>query len=364
MRENTKEMLDDKRVVLGMSGGVDSSAAAVVLVEQGYEVIGMSLTFLGPDFDAERDNICCTPASVAEARKVCRKLSIPFYAVDVSGEFEEEIIAYFVAEYRRGRTPNPCVVCNSRMKFPHLFSQAEKVGARWIATGHYARVERDSGRFAVMKGVDREKDQSYFLFDLDGGIRSRLKMPLGGMTKNEARKLVKKRGLKTHSRPESQEVCFVPGNKYEDFLTDKGHVASRPGPIYDMAGKVIGEHRGIEFYTIGQRRGLGIGAGHPLYVLSIDAERNSLVVGRDEELLKMRLRVRNLSWQGIDSLEGERKAEIKIRYRTEAASGRIKPVDEETVEVVFDGAVRAVTPGQAAVFYDGEMILGGGWIEG
>ncbi|MDP2895800.1 MAG: tRNA 2-thiouridine(34) synthase MnmA [bacterium] len=353
-----------KKVILGMSGGVDSSVAAALLKRQGYEVIGVTLVLLPRDLDGERADACCGAQAVEDARAVCDQLDIRFHAANRREKFRTGVIDYFCDEYVGGRTPNPCVVCNRDIKFPELLRLAQILDADCVATGHYARIDRgESGQFRLLKGIDETKDQSYFLFTLTQAMLAKIIFPLGEMTKEEVRRLAGEMGLKVHGKPESQEVCFVAENRYDSFLKKWIPEKLQLGPIYDTAGRQIGQHKGIPLYTIGQRRGMGIAHKKPLYVLSIDAENNGIVAGPDEELLKIELAAGEAAWVSGESPSKPLESDVKIRYNHPGAKAVVTPLEDGRVKLVFEKPERAITPGQAAVFYRGETILGGAWIE-
>ena len=352
-RSSTVTVKMNKRVIVGMSGGVDSSVAAALLQQQGYDVIGVTLV-LAPDE---------TPAATAPARAVCEQLGIPWHEVERRDLFLERVVLPFCAEYAQGRTPNPCVVCNRRVKFPALLDVARSLGADIIATGHHARITEEQGRFVLRRGLDEDKDQSYYLFALDPAILSSVLMPIGEQRKSEVRRLAASLGLAVHERPESQDACFVSDGHYGELLRRYTAAEPVPGPICDTQGNRLGEHKGIQFYTVGQRRGLGISAPKPLYVVEIDAERNALVVGTEELLATESLTASAPSWISIDLPSEAFEALVKIRYNHAGTMGRVTPLDENTVRVIFHEPVRAVTPGQACVFFDDDLVLGGAWIE-
>jgi tRNA-specific 2-thiouridylase len=362
----------NKRVVVGMSGGVDSSVAAALLQQQGYDVVGATLV-LAPEPDATAADSPVSAEAARSAQAVCERLGIEWREVERRTLFLDEVIGPFCAEYARGRTPNPCVLCNRRVKFPVLLETARSVGAELIATGHYARVAREGGhvgregdRFVLRRGLDETKDQSYALFGLDPAVLPSLLTPLGAMRKHEVRALAAKLGLPVHDRPASQDACFVAEGHYGDVLRRYGDAHPAPGPILDAQGNRLGEHRGVQFYTVGQRRGLGISAREPLYVVEIDAERNALIVGPDELLKTDALVASAPSWISIEPPSEPFDALVKIRYNHAGTTGRVTPLDENTVRVEFHEPVRAVTPGQACVFYAGEahdLVLGGAWIQ-
>jgi tRNA-specific 2-thiouridylase len=353
-----------KKVILGMSGGVDSSVAAALLKKQGYEVIGVTLVLLPRDLDGDRLDACCGAQAVEDARAVCDQLDIRFYAVNRRQRFLKHVIDYFCDEYVAGRTPNPCIVCNRDLKFPELLRLATILEADSIATGHYAKIMRDNdGLFHLCKGADEDKEQSYFLYTLTQEILSRILFPLGDMSKSEVRRMAEELGLKVHGKPESQEVCFVAEDRYEAFLEKWIPGKLKPGPIYDVQGNVMGHHRGIPLYTIGQRRGMGISHKNPLYVLSINVADNSLVAGENENLLAGELLGTDAVWVSGRPPQEPIAVQVKIRYNHPGANALVSPLEDGRVKVVFEKPERAITPGQAAVFYDGECVLGGAWIE-
>lgn len=353
-----------KKVVLGMSGGVDSSVAAVLLKQQGYEVFGVALVLLPQDLEGERADACCGAQAVEDARAVCEELKIPFYPLNRRRPFREHVMDYFCDEYVEGRTPNPCIVCNRDIKFPELLRLARMLDADFIATGHYARIAKEAGgECSLRKGVDEAKEQSYFLFTLDQRMLRRILFPLGEMMKKNVRRLARERGLKVHSKPESQEVCFVAENRYDLFLKKWIPEKLHPGPVYDPAGREIGRHKGIPLYTIGQRRGMGIAGEKPLYVLSINAADNSLIAGPDEALFKAEWTAREAVWVSGRAPRKPFEADVKIRYQHAGSRAVVTPIEGKRVRVVFEHPERAITPGQAAVFYDGDEVLGGAWIE-
>jgi tRNA-specific 2-thiouridylase len=360
------------RVVVGMSGGVDSSVAAALLVEQGEEVVGVTLR-VWPWREApaapERFGSCCSPQTVDDARQVARRLGIPYYLLNTEREFDRTVIQNFADEYRAGRTPVPCVVCNQALKFGSLLARARAWEAVAVATGHYARVERDgaTGRWLLYRGRDERKDQSDFLWPLTQAQLARARFPVGGLLKEEVRARARALGLPVADKPESMEVCFIPDDDYRGFLRGRIPEAFRPGPILDRRGRALGEHRGLAAYTVGQRRGLGVTAKRPLYVLALDPERNAVVVGEAEELDSGRLVAGAVNFIPFDWPRGEVRVRARIRHGHPGAAAVVRAAgspDERRVEVLFDAPQRAVTPGQSVVFYQDDLVVGGGIIGG
>lgn len=347
-----------------MSGGVDSSTAAALLLEQGYEVVGITLKLWPQDCLSRAEDKCCGPQAVVDARAVCHRLGIPFYLVDDSADFQQQVIQYFAEEYKAGRTPNPCVLCNEKLKFGTLLTRARKLGAEFIATGHYARVERDlqTGRHLLRRGRDLRRDQSYFLFSLRQDQLARALFPLGELNKTETREAARDRALKTADKEESMEICFVPDDDYGRFLRQAKLVEMHRGEIVDLHGRVLGHHDGIEFYTIGQRRGLGVSAPKPLYVVDLDPARNRVVVGDETDLSRKEFRVERCNW--IPWLAPPESLEViaKIRYNHPGTPATVTPGDDGSATVRLHIPQRAVTPGQACVFYQDDLVTGGGWI--
>ena len=358
------------KVVVAMSGGVDSSVAAALLVEQGYEVIGLFMRVGAPGASGEpaagtagrTHQGCCSASDAADARFVAGMLDIPFYALNFERDFEQ-IIDYFAREYADGRTPNPCVICNDRLKFGKLLEYADAVGAAYIATGHYARVEKRNGRRVLLRGCDADKDQSYVLFGLDRTVLDRVLFPVGGLVKAEVRNLAGRFGLPNNAKPDSVDICFVPDRDYARVVRQRHPEAFVEGDVIDGEGRVVGRHKGLGHYTIGQRRGLGIAAGKPIYVTHLDVADNRVTVGDRDDLLHPVLLADRAHFL-VDVNAEPFRAEVKIRYLHRAAPATVHPLDGGKVRVVFDKEQRAITPGQATVFYDGDVVLGGAWIEG
>jgi len=369
-----------------MSGGVDSSATAALLLEQGYDVIGITLKLWPQDCVNRAEDKCCGPQAVTDARAVCHQLGIPYYLIDESAEFQKHVISYFAKEYKAGRTPNPCVLCNQNLKFGRLIDRADQLGADFIATGHFARVERvagapstgsasggneprraeavlgATGRYLLKRGRDLKKDQSYFLFSLRQDQLARAMFPLGGITKGDTREVARQCQLKTADKEESMEICFVPDNDYGKFLEQANLVLKHRGEIVDFHGQVLGHHDGIEFYTIGQRKGLGITTARPVYVIELDAANNRVIVGDDSALDRDEFTVDRCNWIPFESLDGPIEVIAKIRYNHPGTPATVTPAGQGEATVKLHKPQRAITPGQAAVFYQDDLVAGGGWI--
>ena len=360
-------------IAVAMSGGVDSSAAAVLLKEQGHSIVGLSMQLwdqrrpLGedrdPDAQIRRVGRCCSIDDIWDARRVASHIGFPFYVLNLEDQFEETVIAPFVRTYLGGETPSPCVLCNNFVKFHHLVNKAAQIGADRVATGHYARVRFDdeAGRWLLLRGRDRNKDQSYFLFGLTQAQLSKTVFPLGELTKAEVREIARKAGLPTYNKPESQEICFVQDGSYADFVEKySGKTAPESGDIVNLDGEVVGAHGGLHKYTVGQRKGL-VAAGKPQYVVRIEPDRNRVVIGDDKDTTGQRFHVRDTNWIAIEDLKGPIRCQIQIRNRFEPRPGTVTFWKGETI-VRFDSPQRAVTPGQATVFYWDDVVVGGGWI--
>ncbi|MFM7555700.1 MAG: tRNA 2-thiouridine(34) synthase MnmA [Verrucomicrobiota bacterium] len=352
-----------QRVLVGMSGGVDSSAPAALLLEQGFDVVGVTLKLWPQDCVNRAEDKCCGPQAVMDARSVSASLGIPYYLIDESAEFQKRVIGYFADEYRAGRTPNPCVMCNQHLKFGTLLDRARQLGCDLVATGHFARVERTpEGRTLLLRGRDPRKDQRYFIFSLRQHQLARVLFPLGEKTKSDTREVARECGLRTADKEESMEICFVPDNDYGRFLEQSRLVERHAGEIVDTGGRVLGRHDGIEFFTIGQHKGLGISSAQPLYVLELDPASNRVVVGDESQLNRSTFTVDHCNWIPWDSPPASFEATAKIRYNHPGATGTVEPGPGDTARVRLHAPARAVTPGQACVFYDGDRVLGGGWI--
>ncbi|HVG96234.1 MAG TPA: tRNA 2-thiouridine(34) synthase MnmA [Chloroflexota bacterium] len=357
------------RIVVAMSGGVDSSVTAALLKHEGHDVIGVTLN-VWPEAQADestRTKACCGLSAVDDARRVADLLGIPYYVLNFRDLFREYVIADFVREYARGRTPNPCVRCNQHVKFRPVLQRADALGAEYVATGHYVRRDRDpvSGRYRLRKARDAAKDQSYVLFPMRQDELARTLFPLGDYEKAATRELAARFGLPVAGKAESMEICFVPDNKYGRYVTAAAPEAAQPGPILDAQGRYLGEHPGIVHFTVGQRRGLGLASQEPLYVLAIEPERNAVIVGSDADLLSRELIADGLNLVALPELRGRLTCRARIRYRMQEAPATVAPAPEhgpDAVRVRFAAPQRAITPGQAVVFYDGDSVLGGATI--
>ena len=357
--------LTDKkpRVVVAMSGGVDSSVAAALLVQQGYSVIGMMMR-LWNEPGSESANRCCTPDSMALARRVAAKLEIPFYAVDAQQVFHDKIVNFFIDGYVQGTTPNPCLMCNRHVRWEFLLQRALSLGAERMATGHYVRLKQtDDGKASILRAVDTRKDQSYVLHVLNQEQLKHAIFPLGDYTKPEIRQMARNFNLPVSERADLQDLCFLGDGDYRSFLIRQAPQVVRPGPILDREGTELGEHQGLAFYTIGQRKGLGIASLQPLYVLSKDISRNALVVGPANQLGRRELSAASFNWLAGETPAGPFRAEVKIRYKAHYAWATVTPLETDRVYIRFDEPLRDITPGQAAVVYTGEVCLGGGVIQ-
>ncbi|MBI2195317.1 MAG: tRNA 2-thiouridine(34) synthase MnmA [Planctomycetes bacterium] len=349
------------RVVVAMSGGVDSSASAYLLQQQGHEVIGLFMRS-GVSVGHEGGRGCCTAEDARDAQAVAAHLHIPFYAVNFEAEFRQ-LIKDFVDEYDRGRTPNPCVQCNRLLKFGHLLHFARQLDAGGIATGHYARLETRDGRVVLRRGVDAAKDQSYVLFNLSQAQLGAVRLPVGDLPKERVRDLARRAGLKVCDKPDSQDICFVPTGDYRDTLRAYAGDRLAEGPIVDEGGRVVGRHGGVQLYTIGQRHGLRVALGEPRYVVRLDRAANTVHIGPREHLLRSECSVSQVNWVSIDRPDQPVRCQAQIRYHHAPAAATVCPVEGDRARVVFDRPQAAVTPGQASVFYDADLILGGGWID-
>lgn len=351
-----------EKVVVAMSGGVDSSVAAALLKEEGYDVAGMMLR-LWSEPGKEDSNRCCTPDSMAQARRVAAKLGIPFYVIDAKDVFRETVVQYFLDGYARGETPNPCLLCNRQIRWTFLLNHALALGAEFMATGHYVRLRTGGdGRFELLRAVDPSKDQSYVLHVLTQDKLEHALFPVGEYQKTEIRAIAEKFGLPTASRKDSQDLCFLAGEDYRNFLKRNAAEILKPGGIVTRDGKVVGEHNGLANYTIGQRKGLGVASSVPLYVIAKHAENNALIVGAQDELGVHELTARDVNWVSGQTPREPFQADVKIRYTARAVPAWVSPMELNQVHVRFDAPVRDATAGQAAVFYQSEIMIGGGII--
>lgn len=351
--------------MVAMSGGVDSSTAAALLKEQGYEVIGVTLEIWPLDVPPPPGEIgCCSLSAVEDARRVANLLGIPHYVLNFRSVFQEKVIDYFISDYLSGRTPNPCIACNRFIKFEALLRKALALGMDYIATGHYARIfyDKERRRYLLAKGRDPNKDQSYVLYTFTQEQLARTLLPLGEYTKDEVRKMAQEYGLPVAWKSESQEICFVTVGDYREFIRERARVPIRPGPILDVKGRVLGQHRGLPYYTVGQRRGLGVALGRPVFVVALDPRRNAVIVGNEEDLLQSKLRSRDNNYILWDEPPLEVEVKAKIRYRSPEAAALLRPQPHRVAEVEFKEPQRAVTPGQAVVYYQGDLVVGGGTI--
>jgi tRNA-specific 2-thiouridylase len=368
--------MNSRTIAVAMSGGVDSSTVAAMLRAEGHSVIGLTMQLWNQRRLAGHEGMpesvqgrCCSLDDVYDARRVAQHLGIPYYVVNHEERFERDVVRPFVAEYLSGRTPIPCSLCNNHLKFDQLLIVAQQIGAEQVATGHYARVEYDDnrGRWLLKRPADLAKDQTYFLFGLTQEQLSRTLFPLGGMTKPQVRELARQHGLALAEKPDSQEICFVPGGDYKRFidayLADQGEaLPDTAGELVTTTGEVIGEHSGIHNFTVGQRKGLGVATGSPLYVIQISGAEKQVIVGGEEHLYSRTLRTRRVNLIAVDALRESLRVSVKIRHRHEPAAAVIEKTADDEILATFDQPQRAVTPGQAAVFYDGNVVVGGGWI--
>ena len=361
-------MLNAKtKVVVAMSGGVDSSLTAALLVQEGYEVIGVTMQLWTEDVPVDDPNHrgCCSLSEVEDARRVAQTLGIPHYVMNFRDDFHHLVVEYFIREYTAGRTPNPCIACNRHIKFERLLTKAAALGADYVATGHYARVIKDeqSGRVLLCKGVDTTKDQSYVLYHLNQQTLQKFLFPLGGMEKTKTRELARQFNLVVANKPESQEICFIPDNDYRRFLQDRAPGLIKPGPYVAKDGTVLGMHKGFSCYTIGQRKGLGIALGQPMFVTAIDPLTNRVTLGLESDVFSDYLSARDVNWLSGCTPSEPFQAMAKIRSTAAEQPATIVPLPERRLEIRFAQKQRAITPGQSVVLYDGDTVLGGGVIE-
>jgi len=353
------------RICVAMSGGVDSSVAAAILAEQGYDVIGLSMQLYDQRQGEIRFGSCCTLDDLHDARRAAAAIGVPHYILNFEQQFDHHVISNFVREYAAGRTPIPCVRCNGDLKFTTLLDRARGLDAEFVATGHYARIERDdrTGRARLLRGRDPAKDQSYFLFSLTQGQLARALFPVGGLTKADVRQYARDRHLPVADKPDSHEICFIAQGDRAAFVERRTREVARPGTICDVDGRVLGHHQGVHHFTVGQRKGLGIAVGSPLYVLQLDAAANVVTVGSRERLERTTLEASGVSWVSASAPEAPRRVTAQIRYRHAEAPATVTALEHCRARVEFDKPQIAIAPGQAVVFYDGEEVIGGGWIE-
>lgn len=354
-----------KKVIVAMSGGVDSGVTAFLLNERGYSCIGATMRlFHNQDIGVPQENSCCSLEDVEDAASVARAIGIPHYVFNFSDRFREKVMDRFVAAYENGATPNPCIDCNRFLKFDKLYLRAKELGCEYVATGHYARIERDAatGRYLLKKAVDPEKDQSYVLYSLTQEQLAHTLFPLGEYTKTQVREIAERQGFRNARKHDSQDICFVPNGQYAAFIEEYTGKRCQPGDFVDASGHVVGRHSGIIHYTVGQRRGLGIAAPAPLYVTKIDPARNTVTLGSNEELYTRSLTASELNLISVDSIERPMRVKARIRYRQKEQWATVMQTDTDTAEVLFDEPQRAITKGQAVVFYDGDRVVGGGTI--
>lgn len=347
-----------------MSGGVDSSVAAYLLKEQGYDVIGVTMQIWQEDKEyEEREGGCCSLSAVDDARRVANKIGIPFYVLNFRDSFKRNVIDYFIDEYMEGRTPNPCIACNKYLKFDELLKKAQGIGADYVATGHYAKIEEHNGRYVLVKSDDDKKDQTYALYNLTQYQLAHTLMPCGNYTKDRIREIAKEIGLDVHNKKDSEEICFIPDNNHGKYISNAMPGKVKEGNFVDKEGNILGKHKGIVYYTIGQRKGLGLAMGRPVFVTDINPMTNEVVVGPEEDIFKTDLVCKDVNLIAFDSLDGPLELKAKIRYSAKPAEATISPLEDGKVKVSFKEKQRAITKGQSVVFYLNDLVVGGGIIE-
>lgn len=353
-----------KKALIAMSGGVDSSVAAALIKNAGYDCIGATMKlFSNEDAGIPREKTCCSLSDTEDARSVAARLGFDHFVFNFRGDFEREVISRFICAYENGQTPNPCIDCNRYIKFRSLFERARLLDCEYIVTGHYARIEHENGRYLLKKGLDESKDQSYVLYSMTQEELSHTLLPLGGLRKERVRELAEQYGFLNSKKPDSQDICFVPDGDYAAFIERHTGREYPPGDFVDESGRVLGTHRGIIRYTVGQRRGLGLALPEPMYVKYKDVENNRVVLAYDRGLYSETLTARDLNWIMFDAPPAEFRAQVKTRYKAKPADGTVTALENGRVKIVFDEPQRAVTPGQAAVLYQGDIVIGGGTIE-
>lgn len=353
------------KALIAMSGGVDSSVAAYLMKEKGYDCIGaMMKLYQNEDVGAARDHSCCTLDDVEDARSVANRLKMPFYVLNFSERFREYVMEKFVCAYECGMTPNPCIECNRHLKFEKLFHRAQELACDYVVTGHYAQIEYDEacGRYLLKRAVDHTKDQSYVLYSLTQAQLAHIKFPLGGFCKSEAREIAEAQGFVNARKHDSQDICFVQEGSYTDFIENYRQKTYPVGDFVDLEGNILGQHKGIIHYTIGQRKGLGLSLKKPMYVVALDIEKNQVILGDNADLFSTTLTAHDINLISVAKIEGEMRVKAKVRYRHEAQWATVTQPEEDTLVVVFDEPQRAITRGQAVVMYDGDIVVGGGTI--
>ena len=355
-----------KRVMIGMSGGVDSSVAAYLLKQQGYEVIGVTMKLWQDDDDdlIENEGGCCSLAAVEDARRVADKIGIPFYVLNFRDVFEKKVIEPFIDEYLNGRTPNPCIACNKHIKFDDFYKKARQIGCDYVATGHYAKIEKneETGRYQLKKSVTDKKDQTYALYNLTQEQLEHTLLPIGDYEKEKVREIAKEMGMDVYNKPDSQEICFVKDNDYAGYVKKHSKKRIEDGYFVDTKGNVLGRHKGIIHYTIGQRKGLGIAFGKPMFVVDIDPVKNTVILGGNEDIFNKGLIATDVNLISIDKIEEPIRVQAKIRYSAKPSPATVYKQDENSIKIVFDEPQRAITKGQSVVMYDGDLVVGGGII--